>query len=60
MHLYTPVRELLAVARRQGTLGASNVSELLDWSLVDKLALITNLEKCRLVRILPGNMIESC
>ena len=58
--LDSPSRALLELLRRRGRLGASKVAELLGWSLMDTLATITGLEVRGLVRILPGNRIESC
>jgi len=58
--LDSPSRALLELLRRRGRLGASKVAELLGWSLMDTLTTITGLEVRGLVRILPGNRIESC
>lgn len=60
VELDTPARALLELLRRRGELGTSRVAELLGWSLVDTLATVTSLELRGMVRIRPGNRIESC
>ena len=56
----TPVGALLKLLRRRGELSTLKVVELLGWSLVDTLATIISLELRGMVRIRPGNRIESC